>query len=301
MNFSDLHYFLILSETRSFSATAAKVHVAQPTISYSLKRLEDELHTTLIIRDRSHQQVYLTKDGEKLIQHCQRLLTDLAALKADFLSPFMRHIRLGVPPIIGKHYFTKMAPFLLEAGVLSQIEPYEAGSAALLTALQQQKIDLALLGSLDALPDEHFHVTSLATRQFKIIVPPHSPWATHATVAFSDLKAEPFLSLSERFVHSEALERLATASHTHPHIVYHTQNVSTLKQMVHDGVGIALLTEIAITPQDDLGVLSLTDSFAPNFKISIATTIDSPQKFEHLQWSELFQKVVTRLEQQHPL
>jgi DNA-binding transcriptional LysR family regulator len=53
--------------------------------------------------------------------------------------------------------------------------------------------------------------------------------------------------------------------------VYRTPDVALLKSMIHAGVGIGLLATTAVTPADDLALVSLSESGQPRFSISVVT------------------------------
>jgi len=57
MNFKDLEYFQRLVREKSFTKVANAFHVSQPTITYAVKRLEEELGTELVYRDQYHKQL----------------------------------------------------------------------------------------------------------------------------------------------------------------------------------------------------------------------------------------------------
>jgi Transcriptional regulator len=51
MDIRTLRYFVEVVRQQSFTRAAEKLFVTQPTISKMLKNLEDELNSTLLIRD----------------------------------------------------------------------------------------------------------------------------------------------------------------------------------------------------------------------------------------------------------
>lgn len=53
--------------------------------------------------------------------------------------------------------------------------------------------------------------------------------------------------------------------------MYQSNDLSILKSMIREQVGIGFLTEIAIHPEDQLVVLPLTDAVQPRFLISLVT------------------------------
>lgn len=75
MRLKDIQYFIALTEEKSFTRAAEKYHVSQPTISYAIKHLENDLKAQLIIRDQSHKRMALTQTAKYFIstqnQPCQ--------------------------------------------------------------------------------------------------------------------------------------------------------------------------------------------------------------------------------------
>jgi len=72
-----LKLFVSVSETLSFSKTAERFYISQPTVSHHIKALENELGALLIKRD-SHN-VSLTDEGKELVLHARRILGELSA------------------------------------------------------------------------------------------------------------------------------------------------------------------------------------------------------------------------------
>ena len=51
-----------------FSKVASTFKVSQPTVSYAIKSLEEDLGVQLILRNQSHTDVSLTKEGELFLE-----------------------------------------------------------------------------------------------------------------------------------------------------------------------------------------------------------------------------------------
>ena len=67
MNLKQLHQFVVLSETLSFTTAAARLSMSQPPLSVSIRLLEDEIGERLF--ERSTGGVKLTVVGRSLIEH----------------------------------------------------------------------------------------------------------------------------------------------------------------------------------------------------------------------------------------
>lgn len=69
LNSSQLDAFFACARHKSFTQAADRLHVTQSALSQRIKNLEEELGTTLFIRERSG--IRLTESGEKLLRYCQ--------------------------------------------------------------------------------------------------------------------------------------------------------------------------------------------------------------------------------------
>lgn len=68
----DLRYFQELALTENISRAAERLAIAQPTLSLSLKRLEDSLQVKLFYR--RNRGLVLTPSGQRLLRECNQLL-----------------------------------------------------------------------------------------------------------------------------------------------------------------------------------------------------------------------------------
>ncbi|MES3039277.1 MAG: LysR family transcriptional regulator [Bdellovibrionota bacterium] len=72
LNSSHLEAFYAIARTLNFTRAAEEIHVTQSALSQRIAKLEEELETTLFIRDRSS--VKLTEAGLTLLRYCERAL-----------------------------------------------------------------------------------------------------------------------------------------------------------------------------------------------------------------------------------
>jgi DNA-binding transcriptional LysR family regulator len=82
-----LQYFVAVAEELHFGRAAARVHIAQPSLSVQIRKLEHSLGTPLLIR--SSRSVSLTQAGAVLLDEAKRLLS--AAQRAVSLTREAAH------------------------------------------------------------------------------------------------------------------------------------------------------------------------------------------------------------------
>lgn len=85
MNFLSLEYFLTIVEERNFTTAAEKCYVSQQSLSEHIKKLEMEVGTPLIIRNRP---LELTEAGEIFAEGAKHILDT----KAQVLRDIAKHL-----------------------------------------------------------------------------------------------------------------------------------------------------------------------------------------------------------------
>lgn len=89
LDFRRLLYFCTIVEQGQISRAARSLHISQPTLSQSLKELEDELGLTLIHREGGKWQV--TERGQAFYLEAQRILTQMDDLSQNIRNPFAKN------------------------------------------------------------------------------------------------------------------------------------------------------------------------------------------------------------------
>ena len=76
-----LRYFRTVAQTLHFRRAAALLGVSQPPLSKSIKNLEDELGTPLLVRTRRH--VELTPAGQALLEQSEKIFQELETARIE--------------------------------------------------------------------------------------------------------------------------------------------------------------------------------------------------------------------------
>ena len=114
MQLHQLAYALAVAEEQSFTRAAARLHLAQPSLSRQVRLLEHELGVVLFNRGPGQGRVTLTPDGGALLPFMQRVLADVEATGAEAraLSGMARgRLAVGATPSL---ITSVLAPALVE-------------------------------------------------------------------------------------------------------------------------------------------------------------------------------------------
>src|SRR5919201_4780440 len=88
-----VEYFIAVAEELHFGRAAERLHIAQPSLSQQIRRLEAQLGVRLLERDSRN--VELTPAGEVLLREGRKLLRDAERTLRAARSASTRELRVG--------------------------------------------------------------------------------------------------------------------------------------------------------------------------------------------------------------
>jgi DNA-binding transcriptional LysR family regulator len=187
-----LRSFVVLAEELHFRRAADRLHIAQPSLSQQLKRLEDGLGVRLVERDR--RRVALTPAGEALLPEARAVLAaaDHAAAVARATAAGERgRLRLNLT----RSLTGGLAGEIVEAfrarlpGVTLELD---VGTSTLnAIALREDVIDVAFVRP--PLVDDGLEVLDLGREPMVCVLPTRHRLARRRTVRAEDVRGEPLV------------------------------------------------------------------------------------------------------------
>lgn len=271
MNIQDLKYYHELVNLKSYTKTAEKFGVSQPTITAAVKRLENKFGGTFLIRDQSHKSIIITKLGMQFDEHVQSILNEVTVAEEEIKQEQTTDISFGLPPIIGRNYFPKLVPKLLEKGILNRLNVIESGSYDLQQMLVDGHIDFSLLGLTRPNVNPSIQLEIIKHFPICIVVSKNHPLAKKKAIYFKDIANENFIGLNSDYIHTRALDRMLKINKINLNTIYRSPDVTVVKSLVDKNLGISYLTTLAITNDDNIVTLPLLDDEQPEFILAAAT------------------------------
>src|SRR5437763_6036298 len=109
MEIHQLRYFVAVANEGSFSRAAAKVRVAQPSLSQQIRKLEAEVGQPLF--DRLPRSVVLTEAGRCLIDYARQVLLSIGDARRcvdDLKDKVSGRLAVGAIPTIAPYVLTNL-------------------------------------------------------------------------------------------------------------------------------------------------------------------------------------------------
>src|SRR5437899_5942167 len=244
MEMHQLRYVVAVSRAGNFSRAAEQCHVSQPSLSQQILKLEEELGERLF--DRMKREAKLTPHGEAFLPRAVKILEEVDAARREALdahSLLRGRLIIGVLPTI--------APYLLPTVLVGfakkfpgvEIVVHEDTTAQLLKLAQAYEIDFALASR--PIQDQRMEVKDLFTEELRLALPPGHRLTRKRTVRLADLEKEPFIVMKEGHCLGDQVLSFCDRRDLKPTISFRSAQLETIQALVHSGVGISLVPEMA--------------------------------------------------------
>ena len=240
MELHQLRYFLAIAEAGSFTAAAKACHVAQPSLSIQLAKLEHELGGPLLERGRKGAR--LTERGLLFRPRAAEALRQLESAKAESLelAGLKRgRVSLGCMPTTGAYLLPPLLKAFGQAHPDIRLDLREDSSPSLAALLRDREVDLAIVDEAGLGPGLASEL--LFTEPLLLAVPPRHPLARRQRLALKALKGEPLILMkSGHGFRKIVLDALAKAG-VEPNVVHQSDEIETIQALVEAGLGLALV------------------------------------------------------------
>jgi DNA-binding transcriptional LysR family regulator len=235
----------------SFSSAADALDYTQSAVSQAVARLEKEVGTRLVVRDRRG--VRPTAAGATLLDHAEAIFGHVEAAEDELAAMLgLRGGRLRVAsfPSAGATLMPEaIATFRRRhpdvALTLAEGEPEEIAPR-----LRDGEFDLALLFEFPDLPDvtgRGLAVTRLLDDPMHVVLPVDHELARRPELRLADLRTQDWVQTSEQSPCARYVVRSCLAAGFEPHVTFESDDYETVQGLVAAGVGVALVPRLALT------------------------------------------------------
>jgi DNA-binding transcriptional LysR family regulator len=246
MELRHLRYFVAVAESLHFGQAAAKLRIAQPSLSHQIRRLEDEVRTTLL--ERTNRRVALTDAGRLFLQEA----IDIIA-RADHATVMARRMgRANTGRLrIGIGYCTDQTDIAALLGAFHdqhqdiQVETKTMSVPSQLAALLDGQLDVGFVRP--PVRDSALNSEVVIREPLVVALPPKHRLASRARLQLSALANEPFILPPRDAVpvfHDAVLKACREAGFV-PNAPHAADHLHMVIGLVATGAGVALVPAAA--------------------------------------------------------
>lgn len=275
-----LETFVAVCDTRSFTKAAETLSLTQPAVSQHIKRLEEELNTTLFLRKKG--ELLLSDEGEIVLTYAKRMiaLCDKMRDKVKNAKSRVNRIRIGITHTQESGLLMDVLSKIALGDDSLQITFITDNIKNLYDMLENFEIDMAVIEGKPTNPSFNFVVIN--TDSLMCIVSSQNALAKKSTVTLAELKKEhlilrlPTSSTRERF--ASALDGIGESIDNFD-VTIEVDSIATIRNLVKKDFGVSVLARSSCAHELSKGTLVALP--IENLSMIRETTIVYHKTFTH--------------------
>lgn len=235
VSFRQLRAFILIAETSSFTRTAEQLHLSQPALSYSIRKLEETMGLQLLARNT--RSVELTLAGEHFLPQARRMLRDMddAVRDArDTLSLSRGSLRLAALPTAAASFLPVVIASFQRKHPGVRVSVLDGRAGEIMGWVQRGEVD----AGITSLPDDLSGLSFVRLLDDNLVLLTHKD---HQRDSLEGWKRRPYIALTP----DTSIRPLADAAlrylNVEPEPAWEVAHMSTATALVREGLGFSLL------------------------------------------------------------
>ncbi len=257
MDLWQLQIFCKVIELQSFSKAALAIHLSQPTVSSHIKDLEQ--HFECILIERLARRAVPTQSGKILYRYAKQLLDlrdEAEGALADYHGRHKGQLPIGGSTIPGNYLLPEIIGRFKHRYPQIRIQLTIGDSREMIAKVLNGEVEMGLIGA--RYEDRHLRLAAIATDVIRLVVPPSHRWHQRPAVHVDDLRDESLivreLGSGTRNAFERGLQKIDRSLDDF-NVVAEMGSTTAVLQAIKSGMGISILSMLAVKEDQDHGLL----------------------------------------------
>jgi DNA-binding transcriptional LysR family regulator len=236
-----LTYFIEVANYKSITKAAEQLHISQPALSKSIKALEEELGTTLLIR--TNKATHVTDAGHVVLEHARKmtgLVEEMKLTLSDLTNLLVGQLNIGLPPFIGSLFFPRVMAKFHHAYPNIKLDITEYGGARVVKSVEEEEFELGI--AVLPVDEDIFNVYPIVEEEMMLLVHKNHRLANQKEVYIKDVKDEEFIFYHEEFALNKIIRNhFYITAGFEPKILFKSSQWDLMSEMVAANLGLSIL------------------------------------------------------------
>lgn len=249
MELQQLQYFLVAAKYEHITKAANSLHIAQPALSQSIKRLEAELGVKLF--DRKKGGIALSDSGKLLVEELKPIMKSLDSLPKKLAETAGRQNRTI-------HLNVLAASILVTNSIIAYKAKHPEVNFQFVQSQSSMDYDLCITAML--------HRRNRSTNQimleedFFLAVPASSKYAEYKEIDLAEVSEEGFIVMADTRPIRNICDQFCLEAGFAPDIVFESMNFEAVRSLISAGLGVGFWPEYSwesANPSDKMVLLPI--------------------------------------------
>lgn len=262
MNLNQLYYFRKLAELQNYTKAAAELYISQPSLSYSITKLEEVLGASLF--KKKGRNVVLTRYGEKFYLCVNEVLTKLddgVAMLKQTVDASASKIVIGTIQILSVDFVSKNIRAFTDSHPKTPFDIITcATSDAVIAGIKDGIYDMGFCYKTENEKDLIF--MPILRQEFAVITNVGHKLSGKTSLNLADISECPLITYRENNPLHLYISNLFKEQNIEPYIVLSFDDDITISEMVAQNFGIAIVVDTPILRNHNVSIVPLNANSA---------------------------------------
>ncbi|MCL9783171.1 LysR family transcriptional regulator [Vibrio sp. S4M6] len=243
MEVRQLKHFLAVAECGHFTQAAKLLNIAQPALSISIKKFEQQLGVSLF--NRAERRAELTQEGHVLLTHAKKILQQIddAKLAIDELVGLKKgEVRLGAPSMVGSYFFPEIIMAFKSHYPQLTLILIDAGTQSIREMLLNGELDIGVIIDQDV-PDE-LETDHLLNCEMLAVMGEQHALANRSSITFSDFFDQELVMFKPGYFHRDYMDRASRRYGHELKLSYETNLLAMILNIVKREFAVTALLDL---------------------------------------------------------
>lgn len=263
MTLRHFNIFLCVCDEGNMSAAAAKLHIAQPSVSQSIAELEGHYNVKLF--ERLGRKLFITTAGQELLTYARHIV-NLSKEAESTMREIYNHgvVRVGASVTIGTCIFSDIVGAFRKDNPNVKFNAYVNNTRIIEEMLLSDLLDIGLV-------EGKIHSPGIICRPFMddelvLVSSTSHPFAQKNKITSGELNTMEFIVREEGSGTRELFESVMTSIGVNWQMLGVYNNSEAIKNNVAAGLGVSVMSRIAVQRECEVNELAIIDIENVNFK-----------------------------------
>lgn len=301
MDLKQIEYFVHVAELGSFTKAAVMLDVAQSAISRQIRQLEVELQQSLLLRNGRG--VTMTEAGKALLEHGLGILHQVERTReivSKAKGALSGHVVVGLPPSLSRLLTVPLTRAFHQKMPHASLAICEGLSINMQESLRNGRMDIALLYT--PTPTTEIDIIPISNEPLYLIERATSN-QSEDVVSLTALADKPLVIPSKPHSIRMLVESALAEQGYHPNIALEIDSVPAILELVCDGLGCAVLSQMALVRFEKAELLHMRQIGSPPLttRLALATSARRAMTLTQHAMLDLIQTLMQRVTCQHDI
>lgn len=244
-----MRYFVTIVKEGGMTEAASALYISQPTLSKSIRDIENELGVKLFDRDK--RRLALTDAGKVLLDQCEEILRLHDKLPTDLknmIGIYQGQLKIGLPPLMNVKKLIQVIKEFHKKYPRVTFQMIEGGSRSIEQQLENNDIDFGIT----VLPthSKSFESYRFIHEPLSLVVHKDHPLAFESNIELASLETEHFIMFDDDFYLNEIIMSACKSAGFIPDIIAWTAQWKFIEEMIDANLGVCILPKSSASMLD---------------------------------------------------